>query len=139
MWRYPVGDGAKRTRGPPIEDTQGFYFKSGFCRGPEGRKWRSGKVPLLQFSTFFKDGRSRAAAFVLQYGGMGHTITVRLTQELAAWLEEAAARTGVSQGRIIRDQLEQAKSGGTVRSFMRLAGSVKGRRDLSSRKGFSRS
>lgn len=86
-----------------------------------------------------KGGVGRSAAFVLQYGAMGHTITVRLTQELAAWLEEAAARTGVSQSRIIRDQLEQAKSGGTVRSFMRLAGSVKGPRDLSSRKGFSRS
>jgi hypothetical protein len=69
---------------------------------------------------------------------MGHTITVRLTKELAAWLEDVATRTGVSQGRIVRDQLERARAGGPGRSFMRLAGSVRGARDLSSRKGFAR-
>jgi hypothetical protein len=69
---------------------------------------------------------------------MGHTITIRLTKELAQWLEETAARTGVSQGRIVRDQLERARSGGGDRRFLRLAGSVKGARDLSARKGFSR-
>ena len=69
---------------------------------------------------------------------MSHTITVRLTKELADWLEDAAARSGVSQGRIVREQLERAKAGGTERPFMKLAGSVKGARDLSSRKGFSR-
>jgi len=70
---------------------------------------------------------------------MSHTISFRLTKELAAWLEETAARTGVSQGRIIREQLERAKSGDAVRPFMQLAGSIRGPRDLSSRKGFSRS
>ena len=69
---------------------------------------------------------------------MSHTITVRLSKELAAWLEEVAAQTGVSQGKIVRDQLEKAKATGPRRSFMRLAGSVRGSRDLSSRKGFSR-
>ena len=69
---------------------------------------------------------------------MGHTISVRLTEELAAWLEETAARTGVSQSRIIREQLERAKAGDANRPFMRLAGSVRGARDLSTRKGFSR-
>jgi len=69
---------------------------------------------------------------------MGHTITVRLSKELAAWLEEVAARTGVSQGKIVRDQLDRARAAGPRKSFMRLAGSVRGPRDLSSRKGFSR-
>ncbi len=69
---------------------------------------------------------------------MGHTITIRLSKELAAWLEHVAAKTGVSQGAIIRDQLEKARDSGQRRSFMRLAGSVRGPRDLSSRKGFSR-
>lgn len=68
---------------------------------------------------------------------MGQTITIRLPKELSAWLEETAARTGVSQGRLIREQLERAKTGDS-KSFMRLAGSVKGARDLSARKGFSR-
>jgi ribbon-helix-helix CopG family protein len=68
---------------------------------------------------------------------MGHTITVRLTEDLAAWLEQTAKQTGMSQGRIIRDQLEKAKAGAPGRGFMRLAGAVRGPKDLSTRKGFS--
>jgi hypothetical protein len=69
---------------------------------------------------------------------MSHTITVRLSKELAAWIEAAARRSGVSQGKIVRDQLEQARARGAARAFMRLAGTVRGPRDLSRRKGFSR-
>jgi Ribbon-helix-helix protein, copG family len=68
---------------------------------------------------------------------MGQTITVRMPKELAAWLEETSARTGLSQGEIIRQQLEHAR-GGDTRKFMRLAGLVRGARDLSTRKGFSK-
>ena len=68
---------------------------------------------------------------------MGHTITIRLTKELAEWLERTAARTGVSQSRIVREQLERAMET-TDRPFMRLAGSMKGPRELSARKGFSK-
>ena len=68
---------------------------------------------------------------------MSQTITIRLTKELAAWLEDAAARSGVSQGKLIRDQLEQAREAGKHRRFMRLAGRIDGPRDLSRRKGFS--
>jgi hypothetical protein len=70
---------------------------------------------------------------------MGHTITVRLGRELAEWLEESARRAGVPQGRIVRDQLEKARAAGQRQAFLRLAGTVRGPRDLSSRKGFSRS
>jgi hypothetical protein len=71
---------------------------------------------------------------------MSQTITVRLNKELAVWLEETASRSGVSQGRIVREQLEKARSAKTEKPFMRWAGSIKGLpRDLSSRKGFSRS
>jgi predicted transcriptional regulator len=69
---------------------------------------------------------------------MGHTITVRLNKDLAAWLEQTAARTGVPQGRIVREQLEKARAGGEARPYLRLAGAVRGPRDLSRRKGFSR-
>jgi hypothetical protein len=62
---------------------------------------------------------------------------VRLDPQLAAWLDEESRRTGVARGRIIRQQLERARSASTQR-FMRLAGSVTGPKDLSSRKGFSR-
>ena len=69
---------------------------------------------------------------------MGHTITIRLDQDLAVWLEEESKKTGLSQGKIVRDQLERAKTGTSTRAFMRLAGTVRGARDLSTRKGFSR-
>ena len=69
---------------------------------------------------------------------MGHTLTVRLTAELAEWLDESARRTGLPQSRIVREELEKAKAGDSRRSFLRLAGSVRGPRDLSARKGFSR-
>ena len=69
---------------------------------------------------------------------MGQTITVRLSKELAAWLQRVAAETGVPQGKIIRDQLEGARASSSRQSFMRLAGSIRGPKDLSSCKGFSR-
>jgi hypothetical protein len=69
---------------------------------------------------------------------MSHTITVRLGRELAEWLEESARRAGVPQGRIVREQLEKARAASRRRTFLRLAGTVRGPRDLSSRKGFSR-
>jgi hypothetical protein len=70
---------------------------------------------------------------------MGNTLTIRLTRDQAEWLERAAASTGRSQGQILRDQLDKAKVAAASRSFMRLAGRVRGARDLSTRKGFSRS
>jgi hypothetical protein len=70
---------------------------------------------------------------------MSHTITIRLGKELAEWLESAAAKAGVSQGQIVRDTLERAKARHGSQPFMRLAGIVRGPKDLSSRKGFSKS
>jgi hypothetical protein len=69
---------------------------------------------------------------------MGQTLTIRLTKELAAWLEQTAAETGVSQGKLVRDQLERARAAASSQAFMRLAGAVRGPRDLSQRKGFTR-
>jgi hypothetical protein len=69
---------------------------------------------------------------------MGHTITVRLDKPLADWLQEQSRKTGESQGKIVRDQLERAKAS-SRQSFMRLAGAVRGPKDLSRRKGFSSS
>ena len=68
---------------------------------------------------------------------MSHTITVRLTPELAEWLEITARESGVPQGRIIRQQLEKARAA-SDKPFMRLAGVIDGPRDLSRRKGFSK-
>ena len=70
---------------------------------------------------------------------MGHTLTVRLDADLAAWLEQEAEQSGVSQGKIVRDELEQARARASAQSFMRLAGAIRGGpKDVSSRKGFSR-
>jgi predicted DNA-binding protein len=63
---------------------------------------------------------------------------VRLTVEQAEWLRETAARAGVPQSRIVREQLERAMAG-AERRFLALAGTAKGPRDLSHRRGFSRS
>jgi hypothetical protein len=68
---------------------------------------------------------------------MSQTITVRLGKELSSWLEETASRTGLSQGQIVRNQLEKAKTAKTDKPFMRLAGIMRGPRDLSQRKGYS--
>jgi hypothetical protein len=64
-------------------------------------------------------------------------VTVRLPRELADWLKAAARRRGVSQSRIIRDQLESARAGTPHQAFMALAGCIRGPRNLSMRKGFS--
>ena len=68
---------------------------------------------------------------------MSNTITVRVPEDLAEWLNDAARRTGVPKGRIVREELEKARIS-QKRPFLRLAGAVAGPADLSTRKGFSR-
>ena len=68
---------------------------------------------------------------------MSHTLTIRLQRDLAEWLEDEATKTGASEGQIMREQLEKVRSN-AAQPFMRLAGSVRGPRDLSTRKGFSK-
>jgi len=69
---------------------------------------------------------------------MSHTITIRLNKELARWLENTAAKTGVSQGQLVRDQLERARASASSKQFMELSGSIRGLpKSLSRRKGFS--
>ena len=69
---------------------------------------------------------------------MSNTITVRLPEDLAEWLSETARKAGVPVGRIVREQLQRAKGEQVSRPYMRLAGKIKGPRDLSARQGFSR-
>jgi len=68
---------------------------------------------------------------------MSNTITVRLPDDLADWLETTARKTGMAKGRIVRQQLEKARRA-EERPFLRLAGTVTGPANLSRRKGFSR-
>jgi Ribbon-helix-helix protein, copG family len=50
---------------------------------------------------------------------MSHTISIRVSEDLAAWLEDAAAKSGVSKGKLVRDQLEKARNAAANRGFMR--------------------
>jgi hypothetical protein len=74
---------------------------------------------------------------VLHFEQMSNTITVRLPEDLAGWLDVASRKAGVPRGRNIREQLELARRR-EKQPFLRLAGSIEGPRDLSTRKGFSR-
>ncbi len=74
---------------------------------------------------------------MLHSGQMSNTITVRLPEDLAGWLEAASKKAGVPRGRIIREQLELARRR-HERPFLHLAGTVEGARDLSARKGFAK-
>ena len=69
---------------------------------------------------------------------MSDTFSVRLPEDLAAWLRETSRKTGVPAGRIIREQLEKLKAEQGSQRFLRHAGKISGPADLSSRKGFSR-
>jgi predicted transcriptional regulator len=68
---------------------------------------------------------------------MSKTLTVRLPEELAEWLDQVAQRACVPRGRIVRMELERARKT-SKQAFLRLAGAVDGPPDLSTRKGFSR-
>lgn len=67
---------------------------------------------------------------------MRSAITFRLSEDLAAWLDSAARKSGISQGELIREQLEKARSV-EERPFMKLAGRISGSSGWSQRKGFS--
>jgi hypothetical protein len=54
---------------------------------------------------------------VLQFAQMRKTITIRLLQKLAEWLESTASKAGISQGSIVRDQLEKARAQATSHFF----------------------
>jgi len=68
---------------------------------------------------------------------MGNTISVRLPDDLAQWLDQTSRKTGLAKGRIIRQELERAKNSAEP-AFLRWAGAIAGPVDLSQRKGFSR-
>lgn len=74
---------------------------------------------------------------MLHFEQMSNTITVRLPEDLAKWLDLAARKAGLPKGRIVREELEKARSSAN-RPFLRWAGAVAGPAGLSMRKGFSR-
>jgi len=70
---------------------------------------------------------------------MSTTLSVRLPEDLAQWVEENARVTGRSQGSLVKDALERVRQADASKPFLSLAGSIEGPRNLSQRKGFSRS
>lgn len=69
---------------------------------------------------------------------MSTTLSIRLSEDLARWIEERARATGRSRGSLVKEALEKARQAESGKPFLRLAGSVDGPSDLSQRKGFSR-
>jgi hypothetical protein len=67
---------------------------------------------------------------------MSKTITVRLPEDLLDWLEQESQLTGMPKGRIVREQLEQARTQHARQPFLDLAGSVEMAAELSGKKGF---
>jgi Ribbon-helix-helix domain len=65
-----------------------------------------------------------------------HRLTIRLTDELLAWLKELSRRTGLPIGRIICQQLEMAKTAKRNQQFLSLAGKINGRKNLASQGAF---
>jgi len=68
-------------------------------------------------------------------------LTLRVPEDLAQWLADTSRRTGIPVGQLVREQIERARreeANDDQRPFLRYAGTLRGPKDLSSRKGFSR-
>jgi hypothetical protein len=68
---------------------------------------------------------------------MGHTITIRLPDDLDQWLEKESKLTGLPKGQIVREQLEGSRTHKARQPFLDLAGSVEGAPSLSRKRGFA--
>ena len=68
---------------------------------------------------------------------MSTTLSIRLPEELARWVEHKALVSGRSKGSLVKEALEIIRIK-EEKPFMYLAGKVSGPADLSTRKGFSK-
>jgi hypothetical protein len=69
---------------------------------------------------------------------MSNKLSIRLPKDLDQWLEAEARKTGLPKGRIVREQLEAARTRKARQPFLDLAGSVDGTPGLSRKRGFAR-
>jgi predicted transcriptional regulator len=69
---------------------------------------------------------------------MSNTLSIRLPKELSQWVKQTAESTGLTQGEVVRQQLEKARSAASDKPWMALAGKARGARNLSTREGFSK-
>lgn len=70
---------------------------------------------------------------------MSNTLTVRLSEDLLKRLREKARRTGLPVGRVVRESLETTLEKENEPVWLKYAGTMSGPKNLSSRKGYSRS
>jgi predicted DNA-binding protein len=69
---------------------------------------------------------------------MSNTLTIRLPEELLQRLREKSRRTGLPMGRVVRQAVENSLQQDEP-AWMKYAGTMSGPKNLSSRKGYSRS
>ena len=105
---------------------------SAMNRGDASQCHGSGRLWLLNGPGYGSPNRQ-----VLQFEQTSNTLTVRLPEDLATWPDQTARKSGVSRGRIVREELDRARKSSSQR-FLRLAGVVAVPKGLSVRKGFSR-
>lgn len=67
---------------------------------------------------------------------MRTTLSIRLSEPLAKWVEEESQVTGRSKGSLVKEGLERLKER-EEKPYLKLAGCVEGEPGLSQRKGFS--
>jgi plasmid stability protein len=79
--------------------------------------------------------RLDGTTFVRQFWHMSATLTIRLPDDLAQWLQNRAKQTGRSQASLIKECLESARRGES-KPYMKLAGALEGPSNLSQRRGF---
>jgi len=70
---------------------------------------------------------------------MSNTITLRLPDELLVRLREKSRRIGLPVNRVIKQSIETALANEPEPAWMKYAGTISGPRNLSARKGYSRS
>lgn len=70
---------------------------------------------------------------------MSNTLTIRLPEDLLKRLRERSRRTGLPVGRVVRESLETALEKENEPAWLKYAGTMSGPKNLSSRKGYSRS
>ena len=79
---------------------------------------------------------------MLQACQMGNTLTIRISDDLRQQLREKSRRTGLPIGQIVRNSLEHSlkeEKDKDEPAWMKYAGTFTRPRNLSSRKGYSRS
>ncbi len=65
-----------------------------------------------------------------------NTLTIELPEDLAGWLRDRAAKTGLTQQEIVQAQLAKAHREDAENPWAKYAGVIEGPPDLSTREGF---